>query len=158
LASTISTDDLNTSTDAVENPSTSLTELTTIVTTTSSEDNSSKTTKIDEIGSTISSTSESTETTQDPIIAEILNGTSTVTPFSTGTATATANTILEESNHEVKETKVVAYIVVGSIFVILIASIIIYFVIKISKRRPIDNMSVEMHNNIYKNSTYVDEI
>jgi hypothetical protein len=145
-SSTIS--DLNTDT----------TELTTIETTTSSEDNSSKTTKIDEICSTISSTSESTETTQDPIIAEILNGTSTVTPFSTGTATATANTILEESNHEVKETKVVAYIVVGSIFVILIASIIIYFVIKISKRRPIDNMSVEMHNNIYKNSTYVDEI
>jgi hypothetical protein len=154
LASTISTDDLNTSTDAVENPSTSLTELTTIVTTTSSEDNSSKTTKIDEIGSTISSTSESTETTQDPIIAEILNGTSTVTLFST----ETANTILEESNPVVKETKFVAYIVVGSIFAILIASIIIYFVIKISKRRPIDNMSVEMHNNFYKNSTYIDEI
>jgi hypothetical protein len=119
--------------------------------TTCSEDNSSSPTTLDEIDSTVSFTSETSESTS---IAEIFNETST--EFST--ESATANTILEESNPVVKETKFVAYIVVGSIFAILIASIIIYFVIKISKRRPIDNMSVEMHNNFYKNSTYVDEI
>ena len=106
---------------------------------------------IDEIISTTNSIIETYKT------SEISSFSSTLSEVATDKS-STANPILEENNTAIKENKFIVYIVLSSIFAILIASIIIYFVIKISKRKPIDSMNVEMHNTFYKNNAYMDEI